>query len=40
MNNRKDVLVLTKKPNLRKGEEYQTGMMKAFYCWHGVKNVW
>jgi len=40
MNNRKDVLVLMKKPNLRKGEKYQTGMMKTFYCWHGVTNVW
>ena len=28
MKNRKDVLVLSKKPNLRKGENYHTGMMK------------
>jgi len=40
MNNRKDVLVLMKKPNLRKGEKYQMGMMKTFYCWHGVTNIW
>jgi hypothetical protein len=40
MNNRKDVVVLMKKLKLKKGEEYHTGMIKAFYCWHVVTLIW